>query len=554
MFLDTAPLNLVMPTTLPICEDDDGKSTVSSQWPESVRADEQSAETTKKLCVEDLPQVVETTERSVVKDMSYIETKEKLAVKNLILVETTENSVAEDLSPAAALNCSVSPKAKSQSTVSSTEAVRQEVFHNLSASTKNYTPPPSLAQISSSDNQVPDIDILPSVDRSQTLSMTSGTTEAIVNTHVSPVPLAEPYCEATFSDTHGISIPVVSDSSKEKKNIVSNESDRYADVVISSSPEGSPIKSSDTSEQIIVSSTSKVSPRKLPGRFVSLRESSNLEERLTKSDVSKPEANLSNSPVSKADSVSSITFSLPDSPGPQNLDLPNTPPQQMLSCEPALPRSRRSERIASRRSIESIPDTVSVDSPSGKSRTSRRRSVGSSVAKEDDDAMSVRSGFSMTESVASRTSSVASGKSAASNQSQKRKRSYSHLEMRKSSVRPQFRPLEVILSDEELTSPARSDILPLHRNSASRKPKYAASEPDIRRTKKKSNGDYMNEDDEKQSSVSEDTDGVKVKRMSKRNLLNPTVMHSSSPVRKHELKKFFSSTPLRMQKQVSTYI
>lgn len=266
----------------------------------------------------------------------------------------------------------------------------------------------------------------------------------------------------------------------------------------------------------------------------------------------------SKSPVSKAGSVCSITFSLPDSPGPHTADpIPepaSTPPQPIPPADPSLTASRRSERIARRRSIESIPDTVAVGRPVSKSRASRKRSI-SSIAEaavehdedDDDDAGSIKSGFSLADSVTSRASS-GSSRSVTSNQSQKRRRSYSRLELRESWAKPRLKELEVIHSDEEMTLPTKSEVVASssRRSSISQKVKYAASEPDSRRTR--GSRSECGSDDERLSSVSEAAVGTKTSRRLKRSQLNMAMLKTPSPMRKQPLKKLICSTPVTMTK------
>lgn len=129
-------------------------------------------------------------------------------------------------------------------------------------------------------------------------------------------------------------------------------------------------------------------------------------------------ASVSRSPTRKTESECSFTMSIPDSPSGMG-----------ATHEPSTP-SRRSARIARKLSTDST--TMSVEPDPITTRASRKRSADSA------DLGSVKSEVSATESVSSRAS-----------RSSSRKRSYSRLELRKSSVKPQFKQLEVIMSDEE---------------------------------------------------------------------------------------------------------
>lgn len=231
------------------------------------------------------------------------------------------------------------------------------------------------------------------------------------------------------------------------------------------------------------------------------------------------------------------------------------------------PSPRRSMRLARRVSTDSILDAVlEEESESGtsparpRSRKSTRRTpdrlIGAGVTpvfnpaadeSDNDDAVSVKSAASAAESVSSRASTV-------SNRSQTRKRSsFTRLEMRKSSVRPSFRPLQVILSDEEMTSPTKSEIgFDRQREVVERK--YASSEPgDLSsgsRQSKRSRTSCVASDEDDRLSTSSERQSKKMrkrntKRQSDKNLLNAAMLASPAPQKSH-LKRLVSSTPMKV--------
>lgn len=232
------------------------------------------------------------------------------------------------------------------------------------------------------------------------------------------------------------------------------------------------------------------------------------------------------------------------------------------------PSPRRSVRLARRLSTDSTTlDAVQEEgSESGRSpgrpescKSTRRTSdrlIGAGRMPifdpatdegDNDDAVSVKSAASAAESVSSRASTV-------SNRSQTRKRSsFTRLEMRKSSVRPSFRPLQVILSDEEMTSPTKSEI-GFERQSEVVERKYASSEPgDLssgsRRSKRSRTSSVASDEDDRLSTSSErQTKKMRkrsTRRQSDKNLLNAAMLASPEP-QKSKLKRLVSSTPMKV--------
>lgn len=232
------------------------------------------------------------------------------------------------------------------------------------------------------------------------------------------------------------------------------------------------------------------------------------------------------------------------------------------------PSPRRSMRLARRLSTDSIsldavPEEGSEYSRSPArpvSRKSTRRSsnrfagfgVSDPATHEDDndDNASVKSAASAAESVSSRASTV-------STRSQTRKRSsFTRLEMRKSSVRPSYRPLQVILSDEELTSPTKSEIGSERQNIVVER-KYAASEPgDVssgsRRSKRSRTSSVASDEEDRLSTGSEKPTKKLRKRSTKRqsdkdkDMLNAGMLVSPTP-QKSKSRRLVSSTPMKVK-------
>lgn len=195
-------------------------------------------------------------------------------------------------------------------------------------------------------------------------------------------------------------------------------------------------------------------------------------------------------------------------------------------------RRRRSVRIAKRRSLDCIPTAVQEDD-------------------DMDDAMSIKSGSSVAESVTSRVS-VASGSSTQSNRS-RRTKSFSRMELRKSTTTHHFKQLEVIMSDEEMTSPQKTEVGKVPTTAFY--PKYAASEPGGRpattKRKRSARSVHDGDEDDRLSSVSES--GGR-KQAHKRNVRRKSDLISTDDamitplkvIENKRLGKFVSSTPLVM--------
>ncbi len=228
-----------------------------------------------------------------------------------------------------------------------------------------------------------------------------------------------------------------------------------------------------------------------------------------------------------------------------------TEPAESAVPDTAILTPRRSVRVARRKSIDSLPDTDTYSVKSNASpvrvpgRTARKRSTDPATqATDDDDAVSVKSGYSAAESVSSRASTL-------STQSQTRRRSYSRLEMRKSTAPYQHKKLEVIVSDEEVTSPAKSDVLPVKKSARWRRIS-ASAEPELeiagsRRSKRPRSESGMSDDDRlsTQSDASSKRPYRKrtIKSKDESKTLNEGMLQSSTPV-KTKSRKLICSTPI----------
>lgn len=232
------------------------------------------------------------------------------------------------------------------------------------------------------------------------------------------------------------------------------------------------------------------------------------------------------------------------------------------------PSPRRSVRLSRRLSTDSttldaVPEEEPESTRSPARRKSTRRSLDHAMAADVapvsaattdegdiDDAASVKSAAS----AASTTKSVSSRASTSSNRSQTRKRSsFTRLEMRKSSVRPSFRPLQVIKSDEEMESPTKSEVGSEPQNILVER-KYASSEPgDVssgsRRSKRSRASSLASDEDDRFSTASEKPSKKIRKRSTKsqsdKNLLNSGMIATPTP-QKGKSRKLVSSTPMKV--------